>query len=136
MLPLLLCSFLILSHTNSAHVIVVQLPSPVWPFANSWAVACQASLSLISSWSLPCPSSCPLNQCCHPTISSSVTLLSFCLQFCSYVRILTINFIYQVTRHSEVITLFLSGTLSNQFLARNIMETNPQKTNRNSFSSY
>ena len=27
-----------------------------------------------------CPSSCPLNQWCHPTISSSVTLLSFCLQ--------------------------------------------------------
>ena len=37
---------------------------------------------------LPCPSpspgvcsrSCPLNWCCHPTISSSVTLFSFCLQ--------------------------------------------------------
>ena len=37
---------------------------------------------------LPCPSlspgvcsdSCPLSQCCHPTISSSVTLFSFCLQ--------------------------------------------------------
>ena len=27
-----------------------------------------------------CPSSCPLNQWCHPTISSSVTLFSFCLQ--------------------------------------------------------
>ena len=37
---------------------------------------------------LPCPSpspqvcesSCPLNRCCHPTISSSATLFSFCLQ--------------------------------------------------------
>ena len=37
---------------------------------------------------LPCPSpspgvcsrSCPLNWCCHPTISSSFTLFSFCLQ--------------------------------------------------------
>ena len=27
-----------------------------------------------------CPSSCPLNQWCHPTIWSSVTLFSFCLQ--------------------------------------------------------
>ena len=27
-----------------------------------------------------CPSSCPLNQWCHPTISSSVTLFSFCPQ--------------------------------------------------------
>ena len=27
-----------------------------------------------------CPSSCTLNQWCHPTISSSVTLFSFCLQ--------------------------------------------------------
>ena len=27
-----------------------------------------------------CPSSCPLNWWCQPTISSSVTLLSFCLQ--------------------------------------------------------
>ena len=27
------------------------------------------------------PNSCCLNQCCHPTTSSSVTLFSFCLQF-------------------------------------------------------
>ena len=27
-----------------------------------------------------CPSSCPVNQHCHSTISSSVTLFSFCLQ--------------------------------------------------------
>ena len=27
-----------------------------------------------------CPSSCPLNQWCHPTISSSVAHFSFCLQ--------------------------------------------------------
>ena len=29
-----------------------------------------------------CPSSCPLHQWCHPTISSSVALSSFCLQSC------------------------------------------------------
>ena len=28
-----------------------------------------------------CPSSCPLNQWCHPTISSSVALFSLCLQY-------------------------------------------------------
>ena len=28
------------------------------------------------------PSSCPLNWWCHPTISSSATLFSFCLQSC------------------------------------------------------
>ena len=28
-----------------------------------------------------CPSSCPLYQWCHPAISTSVTLFSFCLQF-------------------------------------------------------
>ena len=27
-----------------------------------------------------CPTSCPLNRWCHPTISSSVALFSFCLQ--------------------------------------------------------
>ena len=27
-----------------------------------------------------CPSSCPLNQWCHPTLSSSIALFSFCLQ--------------------------------------------------------
>ena len=27
-----------------------------------------------------CPSSCPLNRWCHPTISSSVACFSFCLQ--------------------------------------------------------
>ena len=37
-----------------------------------------------SPWPSPspgvCPSSCPLCQWCHPTISSSVTLFFFCLQ--------------------------------------------------------
>ena len=37
------------------------------------------SPSLISP--VVCPSSCPLNQWCYPTSSSSVTLFSFCLQF-------------------------------------------------------
>ena len=44
-----------------------------------WMAACQASLSLISP--IVCPSSCPLNRWCYPTISSSVALFSFCLQF-------------------------------------------------------
>ena len=44
--------------------------------AAPWTAAHQASLSLSSYW--VCPSSCPLNRWCHPTISSSVAL--FCLQ--------------------------------------------------------
>ena len=40
------------------------------------------STSLLSFLPSPgvCPSSCPLNWWCNPTISSSVTLLSFCFQ--------------------------------------------------------
>ena len=33
--------------------VVVQLPSGVWLFATAWTAACQASLSLSISWSLP-----------------------------------------------------------------------------------
>ena len=40
-----------------------------------------------------CPSSCPLNQWCHPA-SSSVTLFSFCLQ--SYLHRLTVLFFLKV----------------------------------------
>ena len=39
----------------------------------------QFSLTLTISWS--CPSSRPLHRWCHPAISSSDTLFSFCLQF-------------------------------------------------------
>ena len=44
-----------------------------------WMAACQASPSLISP--IVCPSSCPPNRWCYPTISFSVALFSFCLQF-------------------------------------------------------
>ena len=39
-----------------------------------------ARLPCPSSSPRVCPSSCPSNQWCHPTISSSVVLFSFCLQ--------------------------------------------------------
>ena len=58
--------------------VVVQSPSHVWLFTTPWTTARQASLSLIISWSFP--KSYPLNQWCHPTISSSVALFSSCLQ--------------------------------------------------------
>ena len=57
---------------------VVQSPSRVWLFVTPWTAAHQASLSFTSSQS--CPSSCPLHQWCHPAISSSDSLFSFCLQ--------------------------------------------------------
>ena len=49
-----------------------------WLHETPWPVAHQASLSLTISQ--VCPSSCPLNWWCHPTISSSAALFSFCLQ--------------------------------------------------------
>ena len=42
---------------------------------------CQHARSLCRSPSPDvCPNSCPLHQWCHPTISSSVVLFSYCLQ--------------------------------------------------------
>ena len=49
-----------------------------WLFVTPWTAAYQ---TFYPSPSLEvCPSSCPLNWWCHPTISSSVALFSFCLQ--------------------------------------------------------
>ena len=44
-----------------------------------------------------CPSSCPLHQWCHPTISPSVTLFSFCLQSFPATRSFPMSYsLYQV----------------------------------------
>ena len=59
------------------YVVVVQSPSLDQLFKTPWTAACQVSLS--SPAPRICPSPCPLNRWCHPTISSSVTLF-FCLQ--------------------------------------------------------
>ena len=56
----------------------VQSLSRVRLFVTPWTVACQASLSITNSRSLL--NSCPSNQWCHPTISSSVVPFSTCLQ--------------------------------------------------------
>ena len=49
---------------------------------SSWLHGLQhARLPCPSPSPMVCPSSCPLNQWCHPTISFSVTLFSFCLIF-------------------------------------------------------
>ena len=45
-------------------------------FVTPWTAACQASLSITNSWSLP--KICPLSRWCHPTISSSVVSFSSC----------------------------------------------------------
>ena len=55
----------------------VQLLSHVRLFVTPWTAAPQASLSITNSWRYS--NSCPLSQWCHPTISSSVVPLSFCL---------------------------------------------------------
>ena len=70
-------------------LVVIQSLSHIQLFVTPRTAACQASLSLTFSQIhlLPdspsprfCPSSCPLNWWCHPSISSSATLFSFCLQ--------------------------------------------------------
>ena len=55
---------------------VVQLLSLVQLFATPWTAGCQASLSLTTYRGLHYP----LNQWCHPIISSSVIPFSSCLQ--------------------------------------------------------
>ena len=57
--------------------VVVQSPSHVWLFAAPWTEARQAALSLPISQSLPKFMSI---ESVMPSISSSVTLFSFCLQ--------------------------------------------------------
>ena len=59
------------SHFGCKDLIVALLLSCVWLFSTPWTAACQASLSFTIS--RVCSNSCPLNQWCHPTISSSVT---------------------------------------------------------------
>ena len=67
-------------HTNGFMLLFVQLLSRVQLFAALWTGA---------HTRLPCPSpsprvfsnSCPLNQWCYLTISSSTALFSFCLQY-------------------------------------------------------
>ena len=59
--------------------IVVQLPSHVLLFATPWTTAHQASLFLTISPGV-CQSSCSLHWWCHPAISSSEALFSFCPQ--------------------------------------------------------
>ena len=61
-------------HTCSS----VQSFSYVRLFVTLWTAVCQASLSIINSWSLL--NSCPLSRWCHPTISSSVVPVSSYLQ--------------------------------------------------------
>ena len=64
----------------SAKVAVVQSPSLLQLFVTPGTIAHQASLSLTISWSFPKFSSCPRHRWCHPAISSSVALFSFCCQ--------------------------------------------------------
>ena len=60
------------------HYVVVQSPSHVWLFATHG----QQHTRLLCPSPSPkvCPSSCPLHRWCHPAISSSDTLFSFCPQ--------------------------------------------------------
>ena len=58
-------------------IVVVQSPSCVWLHH---PMDCSTSGLSVPHHLPVCPSSCPVNWWCNPTISSSVTLFSFCLQ--------------------------------------------------------
>ena len=58
--------------------VVAQLPSHVQLFAPYGLRHARPPCPSPSPW--VCPRSCPLHWWCHPTISSSVTLFSLCLQ--------------------------------------------------------
>ena len=86
--PLLL--WCLLSHTaktevkgdhtlNITQFSSVQSFGHVWFFTTPWTTACQASLSITNSQVYS--SSHPSSWWCHPTISSSVSPFSSCLQF-------------------------------------------------------
>ena len=57
----------------------VQSLSRIWLFTTQWIAACQASLSITSSWSSLRLTS--IESRCHPAISSSVVPFSSCPQF-------------------------------------------------------
>ena len=60
--------------------VVAQLPICVWLFANPWTPWQHARPPCPSPSPRVHPSSCPLHRWCHPAISSSDTLFSFCPQ--------------------------------------------------------
>ena len=69
----LIIRYLLILSVSSVHSL-----SHVWLFATPWIAACQASLSITNSQSSP--DSRPLNQWCHPAISSSVVHFYSCPQ--------------------------------------------------------
>ena len=60
------------------HSTIVCVLSPVQLCVTPWTQ--QARPPCTSPSPGVCPSSCPLNRSCYPTITSSATLFSFCLQ--------------------------------------------------------
>ena len=70
---------IIITHQNGTFVTICIFSRPVMSDSvTPGTEARQASLSLTISWSLPI--SCQLHQWCHPAISSSDILFSFCPQ--------------------------------------------------------
>ena len=76
-------------------------------FAAPWTAAHQASLSLTISQ--VCPSSCPLKQWCHPTISSPVALFSFCLQSFPRIRVFSNEYPRFPLRLTGLLSLLSTG---------------------------
>jgi len=90
--------------------VVVQSLSCVWLFTIPCTAVCQASLSFTISQSLL--NSCPLSQWCLPTITSSVTPFSSCLQS------------FPASRSFPVSQLFTSGGQSMEASASSVSPSN------------
>ena len=91
---------------------VAQLLSHVRLFETLWTSACQASL-FFTSW--VCSDSCPLNQWCYLTISSSATFFSFCLQSFAASGSFPINESHLYIRWPMYWTLTFSISTSNEY---------------------
>ena len=123
----LFCLFLLLSFSSS-----VQLLSCVRLFATPWTIARQASCPALTARVYS--NSCPLNQWCHPTISSSVVPFSSHLQsflalgsfqMNQVVKVLEFQFQHQSFKWILRIDLLEDGLIGSPCSPRDSQESSP-----------
>ena len=93
---------------------LVQSFSRVWLFVTPWSAAHQASHP--SPTPRACSNSYPLNRRCHPTISSSVVLLSSCLQSFPALGSFPVSSSHQVAKVLELQYQFFQWIFRTDFL--------------------
>ena len=100
------------------HFSSVQSLSYVWLSVTLWTAAWQASLSITNSRVHPNP--CPLSQWCHPTISSCVTPLSFCLHSFPASGSFPVNQLFGISGQSMAFSFSISP--SNEYSGLNFFK--------------